>query len=130
MTRLTADELIRPMHNVTCGKCGRGDCVIYPIGDGEQSATFCPTCSPAWSQAFMEFLTDQYRVSLGLEPLDPNHVTIANIEDVAAMPGEAGDRSEPDILGFVDPAGSGESWSLGPDELADLRVLRDRRAAP
>jgi ribosomal protein S27AE len=75
MTRnkLTADEIIRPIEDVTCGKCGRSDCTIYPIEPEKdrQAATFCPTCSPSWSQSFFAFLTDQYRDGLGLSRLEP-----------------------------------------------------------
>lgn len=41
--RMTLEEVMRPIEGVTCGRCGRTDCVIYPdLGKG---AMYCPTCS-------------------------------------------------------------------------------------
>lgn len=42
-TRMTLEEVMRPIEGVICGRCGRDDCVIFPnLGKG---AMFCPTCS-------------------------------------------------------------------------------------
>lgn len=52
-TPMTLEEIMRPIEAVTCGRCGRKDCVIYPsfenvafspprLGKG---VLFCPTCS-------------------------------------------------------------------------------------
>lgn len=71
-SKFTADEIIRPIA-ATCAKC-KGAAVIYPIDPdgGSNAVTFCSSCSPAWSQSFFSFLTDQYRESLGLTRLGEN----------------------------------------------------------
>lgn len=61
--RLTLDEVIRPIVDCTCLKCG-GASTIYPYP--EQGTAFCPNCSPAWLKSFLEFSTATRRVSLGL----------------------------------------------------------------
>lgn len=43
-----------PLTGVTCAKCGRDDCTIYPFPLPEGTMV-CPSCSPGWLRDFLEF---------------------------------------------------------------------------
>jgi len=74
-----------PVEDVTCGVCGHGGCLLYPLPDKEEGApqkhrpsTICPNCSTAATEDFLRFAAERNGFSL-------NPVTVFDLRPTGLM---------------------------------------------